>query len=168
MLCNPFFGLFSNRLKTSMNVLLLESRVYITRNPLFSYTSTLHMASSSNPWETSHSKPALVSIGTHSLFLTVDGPQRVHGQPFLIILPGLGDTLACKADNLLSPIMEGWFVKFNPKILTQIVTVTNGLCRVPTPPDLPTPHSQDSDLQPLQTRPLRTKSSTFNGYKNRP
>jgi pimeloyl-ACP methyl ester carboxylesterase len=44
-------------------------------------------------WDTT-TKSALVSINTHSLFLSVSGPPRHLGQPIVIILPGAGDTAA--------------------------------------------------------------------------
>src|SRR5437764_55012 len=48
---------------------------------------------SRDDWDTA-AKSGLVSIDTHSLFLSASGPPRIRGQPVVIILPGAGDTAA--------------------------------------------------------------------------
>jgi pimeloyl-ACP methyl ester carboxylesterase len=46
-----------------------------------------------NDWETS-AKSSRVSIGTHSLFISVSGPVRCPREPLVIAFPGAGDTAA--------------------------------------------------------------------------
>ncbi|TVY33758.1 hypothetical protein LOCC1_G008677 [Lachnellula occidentalis] len=44
-------------------------------------------------WDTGE-KSALLSIGTHSLFLSASGPARARGAPIVLLLPGSGSTIA--------------------------------------------------------------------------
>ena len=57
-----------------------------------------------NDWETT-TKSGLVSIGTHSLFLSVSGPARQPGQPVVVVLTGAGDIAASypALERLVSP-----------------------------------------------------------------
>lgn len=48
---------------------------------------------SGEEWDTG-SKSALVSIGTHKLYLSVSGPDRGPGEPIVVLMPGLGSTIA--------------------------------------------------------------------------
>jgi pimeloyl-ACP methyl ester carboxylesterase len=43
-------------------------------------------------WDTGD-KSALVSIGTHKLYLSVSGPDRKPGQPIVLLMQGLGSTI---------------------------------------------------------------------------
>lgn len=55
-------------------------------------------------WE-STTKSSLVSIGTHSLFLSVSGPPRHGNSPLVIIFSGAGDTISSyvAVSRLLTP-----------------------------------------------------------------
>ncbi|TVY57345.1 Uncharacterized protein LSUE1_G009505, partial [Lachnellula suecica] len=44
-------------------------------------------------WDTDHPS-GMVSIGTHSLFLSASGPDRKPGQPVVLLMQGLGSTIA--------------------------------------------------------------------------
>lgn len=50
------------------------------------------MASSTINWNTGD-ESALVSIGTHKLYLSVSGPDRKPGQPIVVLMQGLGSTI---------------------------------------------------------------------------
>jgi pimeloyl-ACP methyl ester carboxylesterase len=70
---------------------------------------------SSNEWETSPTKSALVPIGTHSLFLSVSGPPRLPSPhpphslpPIILISPGSGETTTSypPLSRLLTPFVR--------------------------------------------------------------
>jgi pimeloyl-ACP methyl ester carboxylesterase len=50
------------------------------------------MATSTIDWNAGD-KSALVSIGTHKLYLSVSGPSRKLGEPIVILMQGLGSTI---------------------------------------------------------------------------
>ncbi|KAE9377385.1 alpha/beta-hydrolase [Stipitochalara longipes BDJ] len=50
------------------------------------------MATSTIDWNTGD-KSALVSIGTHKLYLQASGPDRKSGEPIILLMQGLGSTI---------------------------------------------------------------------------
>jgi pimeloyl-ACP methyl ester carboxylesterase len=63
--------------------------VFISRSD--SSHTFLTMDSSQNQWTQAANKQGLVSIGTHSPFLTTSGPPRTPSQPVIIVEAGLSD-----------------------------------------------------------------------------
>lgn len=63
-----------------------------------------------NPWETT-TKSALVSTGTHKLFLSTSGPPRIHKSPVLIYFTGGGAPVAVhiRLQALLSAHIRVYF-----------------------------------------------------------
>ncbi|CZR66310.1 related to alpha/beta hydrolase [Phialocephala subalpina] len=45
-------------------------------------------------WNTEGDKSGMVSIGTHKLFLSASGPDRKPGEPIILLMQGLGSTIA--------------------------------------------------------------------------
>ena len=61
------------------------------------------MAKPPNIWSTSR-KSGLVSIGTHKLYVSTSGPNRMPGDPLLIVFPGAG--AACDAWEPVSSLIQ--------------------------------------------------------------
>jgi pimeloyl-ACP methyl ester carboxylesterase len=63
-----------------------------------------------NPWETT-SKSELVSIGTHTLFLSTSGPARTPGTPVVIFFTGGGVTVAAhvRLQAMISSFAQVYF-----------------------------------------------------------
>ncbi|KFY38025.1 hypothetical protein V494_04540 [Pseudogymnoascus sp. VKM F-4513 (FW-928)] len=95
---------------------------------------------SSQDWNTGE-KSGLVSIGTHSLYVEVAGPDRQEGEPIVVLMTGLGSTIDewVAVRRLIEPFSRFLFYD------------RSGLGRSEWPPNAPKPISAASIAAELDT-----------------